>query len=213
MNLEFVVLEARSEPHAASPTIVFRLRISESSGAYVHTAILRCRVRIDPRLRRYSESEAGSLVELFGEPARWNDTMRPLQWAETPVVVPSFDSSVDLDVPISCTYDFEVASAKYFHGVESGDIPLTFLFTGTVFVATADGYEALPVPWDREALFRLRADMWHEAVAQHFHDSAWIRLSRSAFDALYRLRTSRALPSWDETVETLCQEVAKRGAV
>ena len=36
-------------------------------------------------------------------------------------------------MPVVCTYDFEVVSVKYFSALGDGDIPLTFLFSGTIF--------------------------------------------------------------------------------
>ena len=46
-------------------------------------------------------------------------------------------TEIDLQVP--CTYDLEVASARYLQGLDDGTIPLLLLFSGTVFVANGAG--------------------------------------------------------------------------
>jgi hypothetical protein len=41
---------------------------------------------------------------------------------------------------------------------------------------------------------------------QHFPGSAWLRLGRDAFDALYRYRAANAMVSWDDAVTRLLKE-------
>ena len=36
----------------------------------------------------------------------------------------------EVDVPVSCSYDLEVASARYLQGLDDGTIPLLMLFSG-----------------------------------------------------------------------------------
>ena len=38
-------------------------------------------------------------------------------WTHASVVVPRFTGSVLADIPVPCTFDFNVAATKYFHGV------------------------------------------------------------------------------------------------
>jgi hypothetical protein len=211
-DFNFAVESVRVEPYAASPTLVFRLRITETSGARVHTGLLRCQLQIDARGRRYSPAEGERLVELFDRPERWVDTVRPILWAQIAVVVPQFAHQIDIDVPVACTYDVEVASAKYFHALEDGEVPIAFLFSGTVFVAAGDGFHAVPVAWDKETRFRLPVDTWRALMTQYFGDSAWIRLRRDSFDALCRFRARNALPSWEATVDALCASAVSAGA-
>jgi hypothetical protein len=42
-------------------------------------------------------------------------------------------------LPAPCSCDFNIAATKYFHGLEQGDVPLNFLFSGSIFTATAVG--------------------------------------------------------------------------
>jgi hypothetical protein len=53
-----------------------------------------------------------------------------------------------LDLSVPCTFDFNVAATKYFYGIESGDVPLMFLFNGAVFYEDNDGRLQLgPIPF------------------------------------------------------------------
>ena len=48
-------------------------------------------------------------------------------------MVPGFTGTTQVAPAPECTYDFEVAAAKYLHALRDGTIPLQFLFSGTVF--------------------------------------------------------------------------------
>jgi len=212
-DVNFSIDRVRVEPHAAAPTLVFSLRITESSGVQVHSGLLRVLLQIDPRGRRYTPVESERLVELFDRPERWIDTVRPIFWTQVAVVVPPFEREGLVDVPVSCTYDVEVASAKYFNALDSGEIPVTVMFSGTLFVAAGDRVHAAPVAWDKEARFRLPASTWRELMTACFGDSAWLRLRRDSFEALCRYRARHALPSWEAVIETLCAGDVDREAV
>lgn len=211
-HLSFAVLGARAEPYAAVPTLVLRLRIEETTGARIHTLALRCQIQIEPRQRHYSAAEEERLLELFGEPQRWGQTLKTILWTHASLMVPGFEGSLEIDLPVPCTYDFEVTAAKYFHGLDDGEIPLLLLFSGTAFIKGAaggsSGFSVEPVPWEKEAPFRLPVSVWRDLMNRYFPDSAWIRLRRDAFDALHRFRGERALPTWEAAIETLLQEAA-----
>jgi hypothetical protein len=208
-NLIFAVVGARAERYAAVPTLAFRLRITEAGGQEIHTIALRCQIHIAPQRRRYAGGEQERLWELFGEPARWSDTLRPLLWAHTSVLAPGFQGSTEVDMPLACTYDFEVTAAKYFHALEDGEIPLVFLFSGSAFIKEAHGFRVEPVPWEKQAAYRLPVPVWRGLMDQYFPGSAWIRLQRPCFDALHHFKGRRALPSWDAAIEALLQEAGQ----
>ena len=161
-GLRFAIASARTDPHTAAPTLVFRVIVEEPSGAFIQAALLRCQVYIDVRCRKYSGPEGDRLNEVLGERTRWNDTMRPLLWATVPIVLSRCEGTVDLDVPISCSYDFEVASGKYFRALDDGEVPLVFMFSGTIFAAAPSALQVTQVPWDTETRFRLPARTWRE---------------------------------------------------
>jgi hypothetical protein len=204
--VRFAIASVRSDPHAATPTLVFRVVAEEPSGAPIQAALLRCEVYIDVRHRRYSVTEGERLCEVVGDRASWKDTMRPLLWATVPIVLSCCHGTVDLDVPIACTHDLEVASAKYLRALEDGEIPLVFMFSGTIFYAERSAVGVCQLPPDTETSFRLPVDSWREAMRQHFGDSTWIRLDRQGFDALDRVRRLRGFVTWNQVVEAVCAE-------
>ncbi len=59
-------------------------------------------------------------------------------------MVPSFTGSVEVDVPVPCTYDLEIAATSYFHALQQGDIPFVLLFSGTIFTRGRDGVQRHP---------------------------------------------------------------------
>ena len=146
-SLSFEVLGARAEPHAAVPTLALRLRLIEADAQPVHAVALRCQIMIEPQKRRYEPEEQARLVELFGETPRWGETLRPFLWTHVSTVVTGFHAATEVDLPITCTYDFEVAAAKYLHGLDDGEIDPPALL-GTIFRAPAAGsMAASPVAW------------------------------------------------------------------
>ena len=76
--------------------------------------------------------ETARLTDLFGEPGRWADTFNPLQLATIPVLTPSFTGSVTVPVTVPLTYDLDIAAARYLHGLDGGEVPLTLLFSATL---------------------------------------------------------------------------------
>jgi hypothetical protein len=208
-RLAFDVVGARPEPHAAVPTLMLRLRVSETGGGDVHALALRCQIRIEPQRRRYSAEEEERLYELFGEAPQWGDSLRPFLWAHVPTVLPGFAASTEFDLPVACTYDFEVTGAKYMHALAGGEIPLLLLFSGTVFVPGISGFSAEPVGWDQEASYRLPVQVWRAVMDLYFPSSGWLRVGRDTLDALQRFKASRALPTWDQALERLLKEAGQ----
>jgi hypothetical protein len=208
--LGFQVLGVRAEPYAAVPTLMFRLRITEETGERIHTIALRCQIQIEPRQRHYEGVEKERLFELFGEAPRWGETLQTLLWTHATLMVQGFTASCEVDLPVACTYDFEISAAKYFHALDDGEIPLLMLFSGTAFTRGQTGFSVEPVPWEKEAHFRLPVRVWRELMDHYFPGGAWIRLRRESFDALHQFRGRRALATWDDAVEALLHD-SKRG--
>ncbi|MFF9456365.1 DUF6084 family protein [Streptomyces flaveolus] len=198
----FTCTGVRADPYAAGPTLVFRLRVTATPGTRVHALALRCQIRIEPARRGYGDGEARALTDLFGERSRWGSSLNPVQFAQVPVMVQGFTDEVETDVVVPCTYDMDIASSRYFHALQEGEVPLLMLFSGTAFTG-AGGFHVEPVPWDREATFRMPVKTWREMVEQHFPGSGWLRLPNDTMDALLAHRSRQALPSWQATVEEL----------
>ncbi|MGA5423206.1 DUF6084 family protein [Streptomyces lavendulocolor] len=208
-DFAFSCTGVRADPYAAGPTLVFRLRITASDQARVHALALRCQIRIEPVRRGYGDAEAARLTDLFGERSRWGSTLNPVQFAQVPVMVPGFTGEVETDLVVPCTYDMDIASTRYFHALEEGEVPLLMLFSGTAFTGER-GFRVEPVPWDKETTFRMPVKTWQEMVDQHFPGSGWIRLPQDTMDALLAHRSRHALPSWEATVEALLNTAGER---
>jgi hypothetical protein len=201
-ELHFEIEGAEAVPHAAAPLIALKLRIANLPATEaIHTLTLRCQVQIEPAKRRYLPQEQEKLLDLFGEPERWSRTVRPLLWMNTSVAVPGFTGSLLVDLQLPCTFDFNVAATKYFHALDSGDIPVCVMFSGTIFYQGAHNVlQIAQVPWNREANFRLPVSVWREMMDMHYPNTAWLCLQREVFEQLYRYKMRHGLPTWEQAI-------------
>jgi Family of unknown function (DUF6084) len=210
-DLDFEVESADVLPYAAVPSILFRLSVQNAvEGEEIDSISLRTQIRIAATQRRYDHTEQGKLQELFGEPHQWKDTLRSLLWTNTDTIVTRFAGGRVFEMPVTCTYDFDVVGTKYFAALEDGEIPLEFLFSGTVFYRKDGGaLQAARISWEKEAQFRLPVRVWREMMDHYFPNSAWLRLPKDTFDRLYAYRSSNALLTWDRTLESLLNKAEK----
>ena len=79
--------------------------------------------------------DRAALVELFGAPERWAATTKSFLWSQVSTLVPSFTGETTFTMPVPCTYDLELAAAKYLYSVPDGEVPVAFHFTGSVLYA------------------------------------------------------------------------------
>jgi len=207
-NLSFTIDGASVIPFAVAPTLAFKLRIKNADPAQtIHTVALRCQIQIEVTRRRYTPEEQSSMLDLFGEPDRWSQTLRSLLWTHTSVVVPSFQGAMLTDLPIPCTFDFNVAATKYFEGLTDGEIPLCFLFSGTVFYADAEGVlQVAPISWELEARYKLPVKVWRKMMDSYYPNTVWLNLRRDAFERLYQYKTQHGIPTWEQALESLLSE-------
>jgi hypothetical protein len=206
-QLSFAVLGARAQPYAVAPTLIFRLGITETTAAQVHMIALRCQIQIEARRRHYTPGEKRRLVDLYGTPDRWGETLRTMVWTHVAQMVPGFTGSTEIDLPVACTYDFDVAAAKYLHSLEDGEVPLLLQFSGTVFTArdagAGGGFGVEQLSWTTESPYRLPVQRLHELMNLYFPGSGWIRLRRQSVDALRAYKEREVLPTWDDVVSSL----------
>jgi hypothetical protein len=206
-QLEFAVEEAACVAYAAAPTLRLRLRIDSLDGRPVHSLLLDVQVRIAARRRRYADSEKERLADLFGRPEQWGASVQSLLWTNTTRFVPAFDETARVDLPIACSYDFEVAANRYLAALEGGEVPLELLFGGSVFRRRDHGgLELSRLPLDREARFGLPVSVWRQTMDHYFPGSAWLRLRRDSFDRLAAYRARLSLPTWESVMERLLDE-------
>ena len=204
-ELAFNIEGAESISNAAVPLLALKLRITNQPGDQeIHTLALRCQVQIEPARRHYADPEKEKLLDLFGEPERWGRTVRPMLWMNTSVSVPGFTGSTMVDIQLPCTFDFNVAATKYFHALESGDIPLCVMFSGTVFYrGHGDALQIAQVPWDREANYRLAVPVWKRMMDEHYPNAAFLYLRRDAFERIYDYKVRHGIPTWEQVMEKL----------
>ncbi|MCG5218644.1 DUF6084 family protein [Streptosporangium soli] len=201
--LRISVEGVETQEFAATPTLAFRLRIDDIGGAAIRSVALNTHIRIDAADRTYDDAGQKRLAELFGAPAEWGRNLRSLLWTQTVTQIPAFTGGTTAIIPVGCTYDFEVAAAKYLHGLREGEVPLDFLFSGTIFYQEDDRLRAVRIPWDTEAVFRMPVRAWKDTMAHYFPNTAWVRLSHEAFDRLYAYKTHHTLATWDDAVHAL----------
>jgi hypothetical protein len=207
-ELDFRVEGAEVERHAAAPLIRFRLRVANREpGVRIRNVMLQCQIRIEATRRFYAPAEQARLHELFGAPQEWGKTLRSLLWTHVGVTVPAFEGECVVDLPVPCSYDFNLAIAKYFYGLDQGEVPLLLLFSGTVFYANAEGVLQLDqIAWSKEAQFRLPVRVWHEMMEHYYPDGAWLRLSLDLFERLYGYKRARGFPTWEQALESLLDQ-------
>ena len=210
-DLGFDVDSAAAIPFAATPVMGFKLRLSDGVQAeQIHTVALRAQIQIESTRRQYNDEERARLLDLFGEPDRWGSTLRTMLWTHANVVVPQFSGGTVVDLPVPCTFDFNVAATKYFFALSEGDLPLSFQFSGTVFYENTDTgmLQVAPIPWSKEARFRLPVRAWRDLMDHYYPNTAWLALRRDAFDRLYQYKMRSGIPTWEEALERLLPNAA-----
>jgi hypothetical protein len=205
LDLNFRVEKAEPVPHAAAPLLAFQLGIrGQDATTPVQSILLRCQVQIQPGRRRHDAREQERLLDLFDRPERWGQTLRPLLWTHTSMVVPPFTGSTVVDLPVPCTYDFSLAATKYFDALQEGEVPLLLLFSGTIFYQTEEaGLQAAQIPSDKEAGFRLPVQVWKSLMELYYPQSAWLCLRKDVFDRLQDYKSRRGLPTFERALENL----------
>jgi len=182
------------------PMLGFQLRVTNlPADETVHTAVVRCQIQLDVNRRQYDDEEAVKLRDLFGERDRWGSTLKSLLWTHVGVIIPSFTGETTIEMPVPCTFDFNVAATKYFYALKAGEVPLTLLFSGTVFYGQP--LQVAPIAWDREAQFRLPVPVWRDMMDQYYPNLAWLALRRDIFERLYRFKVARGIPTWEQVME------------
>ncbi|HET7073037.1 MAG TPA: DUF6084 family protein [Mycobacterium sp.] len=203
LGVDFAVLDVAPEPYRVSPVLTARVSVATDGEDPVHAIALRCQVRIEPLRRPYSDAEADGLIDLFGLRERWATTQRTFLWQHCSTMVPGFAGNTTVGLPLDCTYDFEVAAAKYMHALRDGTIPLQFLFSGTIFVKSERGFSVQQVPWDCEYRYDMPVAAWRELITQHYPNTGWVRLSHETIAALAGYKSAQGLLDLDHAVTAL----------
>jgi hypothetical protein len=213
-DLNFRVVGVEPATRGIVPLLHFHLEVTNTPPTeHMHTAIIQTQIHIEATRRGYSAEEKEKLWELFGEPERWGQTLRSRLWTHAHTTLRQFAGTTEAVLPVTCTYDLNVGAAKYFYGLDEGDVPLLFLFSGTVFYATDDGrLQAQQVSWEKECRFRMPVRTWQELMDHHYPNSTWLALQRDAFDRLYTFKRENGLATWEQVVERLLSDSRQSAA-
>lgn len=207
-ELNFKIEGAEPVAYAATPTLALKLRLdSGDPEEQIHTIALRCQIQIESMRRKYTPAEQKRLLDLFGQPERWDQTLRSMLWNNVELVVPSFKGSTLVNLQIPCTFDFNVAATKYFAALENGEIPLLLLFSGSIFYEAPNGLlQVTQIPWDRETKYRLPVSVWQQMMDIYYPNSAWLNLRRDVFDRLYMYKVENGIPTWEQTIDSILKK-------
>ncbi|MDQ2783805.1 MAG: DUF6084 family protein [Chloroflexota bacterium] len=207
-DLTFTVESAAPLMFAAAPLLAFQLRVACTDvEERIESIALHCQIQLEVTRRHYAPEEQARLLGLFGDPERWNQTLRTMLWTHANVTVPSFTGSTVVDLPVPCTYDFNLAATKYFYGLEEGDVPLCLLFSGTIFYRDTNGAMRIgQIPWEKEATFRLPIAVWRAMMDHYYPNTAWLDLPQDVFDRLYEYKSRNGIPTWEQVIARLLTE-------
>jgi hypothetical protein len=201
---DFEVLSAAPVERAAAPTVGFTVRASDNSERRIFTIAATAVITIEPSKRSYDPASRERLFELFGEPERWASTTTNFRWAQAEALVPAFEGSTEFELVVPCTYDLELAAAKYFHGLADGTAPLRFHFNGTVFYEADDGrMQIVQIPWDRSPRFAMPVDVWRRTIDAAYPFRGWIPAHIETIARLEKFKAESGLPTFDAAIEEL----------
>jgi Family of unknown function (DUF6084) len=181
----------------------FRVRVSNLGIEPVRVAALCCKIEIDAPRRAYNAEDHERLKDLFGESSVWANSVDPLLWTSTTMIVPEFSESVLCELAAPCSFDFNVAATKYFYGLQEGAAPLRFQFGGQVFFENAAGVLESAAIAKESACYALPIAAWSDMMEQFYPASVWLRLPRETFERLYQYKMDSAIPTWEDVFERI----------
>jgi len=209
-ELAFEVTGVNAAVRGLVPLLHFKLAITnQPPNEQVQSVILQAQIQIQAPQRAYSPNEKEKLFELFGEPEQWGQTLRNKLWAHTNTTVPAFQGSAEATLSVPCSYDLNLAGTKYFFAIEQDDIPLLFLFSGTIFYAGADGrLQVQRISWEKECVYHMHVQVWKDVMERHYPNTRWHYLQRDVFERLCQFKRRSGVTSWEQAIEKL---LAKAG--
>lgn len=204
-DLNFQVTGIAPAARGLTPLLHFDLEVSNRPPTErIQAIMVQAQIQIQAPQRPYNDREKERLEDLFGTPDRWGQTLRNRLWAHASASVGQFAGSTKVVLPVQCTYDFNVIATKYFYALEGGEVPLLFLFSGTVFYSASDGeLQVEQIPWEKECVYRMPVRVWAELMNHHYPNSAWLSLRRDVFDRLAAYKSKFGVLTWDEAIERL----------
>ncbi|HEX4120862.1 MAG TPA: DUF6084 family protein [Verrucomicrobiae bacterium] len=209
-DLDFQVTGVEAATRGLAPLLHFKLEIrNQPETETIHAVMLHAQVQIQTPQRTYNDGEKGNLLELFGKPERWGQTLRNRLWGFCNTTVAPFTGKAETILAMPCTFDLNVAATKYFQGLQEGEVPILFLFSGTIFYEANGRLQVQQISWNKECAYRMPLEVWKGLMEHHFPDSAWFYLRRGVFERLCAYKRSQGFTNWDDTIVSLLGDEEK----
>ncbi|MGI8437046.1 MAG: DUF6084 family protein [Chthoniobacterales bacterium] len=204
-ELSFKITGVEPANRGLVPLLHFKCEITnQPPNETIQSVMLQAQIQIASPQRAYNGVEKEKLKELFGTPDQWGNTLRNKLWTLSNTVVRTFTGQTEAMLSVPCSYDLNVAATKYFYALEEGEVPLLFLFSGTIFYAGADGrLQVQQINWNCESTYRMPITVWQELMDFHYPNSAWVSLDRETFDRLLEFKRNSGVTSWEQAIERL----------
>jgi len=105
-----------------------------------------------------------------------------------------------------------VAAAKYFHALEDGLVPLTLLFSGTIFYEAGGALRVAQIPWNRRRPISCPCRL--KQMMEHYYPGVrWLCLQHEAFTRLYRYKSITACPVGNTRSNGCCRGSSRAAVV
>jgi hypothetical protein len=207
-ELNFKITGIEAATRGLVPLIQFKLQVhTANSHECIQGLLLNAQIQIQSPQRVYSPSEKERLVDLFGEPERWGQTLRNRLWTHANCTLGAFTGAAETVITVPCTFDLNIAGTKYFYALEDGDVPLLFLFSGSIFYVSPEGkLQVERISWNKECTYRMPVKCWKDLMEEHYPNCAWLYLKRDVFDRLYKYRIQNGMATWEQTLESLLND-------
>ncbi|MBA3833614.1 MAG: hypothetical protein H0X34_17325 [Chthoniobacterales bacterium] len=207
-DLNFEITGVDSAVRGLTPLFHFKVRITnQPESETIQSVILQAQIQIQAPQRGYNPNEKELLHDLFGPPEQWGQTLRNKLWAHSNTTVRTFAGVTETVLPVPCSYDLNLAATKFLYGLEEGEVPLLFLFSGTIFYAGADGrLQVQQISWNKEFAYRMPVQLWKDLMERHYPETAWLYLERDVFNRLYEYKRHAGVATWEQAIEKLLQK-------
>ena len=209
-DLDFKVLGVEAAERGLVPLLHFNIEIVNKAPAEkIQSVMLHVQIQIQSPRRAYTASEKEKLRDLFGRPEDWGQTLRTRLWAHANAIASGFTDRTQVVLSVPCTLDLNVAATKYFYALEDGEVPLLFLFSGTIFYCGSDDRLQIErISWEKEAEYRMPVKAWREIMEHHYPNSAFVWLQRDMFNRLYEFKRQHGFATWEQAIERLLENGA-----
>ena len=155
-DLQFQIRGVDATTRGLSPLIGFKLQVTNAAAdESIHAVLLSAQIQLQCPQRAYADTEKHKLIELFGPPEMWGQSLRNRLWAQANTTICAFRGKSDAVLQVPCTFDLNIAATKYIYALEEGDVPLLFLFSGSVFYQSDDQLKVEPISWDKECVYQM----------------------------------------------------------